>query len=170
MTHIKRNIGWRQEKAKRRLIYLNALLADHDKFLPNERSVVNIMNAISDRWSKYRQRRARINELRALDCGDMRRLAQDTGLSFRELVDLAKAEGDAATLLYRRMGEMGLDARKVDAVVMRDMQRCCSLCENKVLCAHELEDRPKQASWPSYCPNKDTLEALGQIWRPNSPQ
>jgi len=121
---------------------------------------MNIMQAITDRWSKYRQQRARINELNALDCGDMRRLVQDTGLSFAELVDLAKTEGNAAGLLYRRLSEMGLDPKKIDGVVMRDMQRCCSLCDSKALCAHELEDKPKRASWPSYCPNKETLEAL----------
>jgi Family of unknown function (DUF6455) len=124
---------------------------------------MNIMSALSDRWSKYLQRRARINELRALDCGDMRQLMQDTGLTFWELVRLAKTEGDAADLLYRRMSDMGLDPKKIDAVIMRDMQRCCSLCDNKELCAHEIEDKPKQASWPSYCPNKDTLESLSQL-------
>ena len=124
---------------------------------------MNIMSALSDRWSKYRQRRARINELRALDCGDMRQLMQDTGLTFWELVRLAKTEGDAADLLYRRMSDMGLDPKKIGAVIMRDMQRCCSLCDNKELCAHEIEDKPKQASWPSYCPNKDTLESLSQL-------
>jgi uncharacterized protein YjiS (DUF1127 family) len=135
-----------------------------------ERCAMNIVEAITERWSKYRQRRARINELRDLDCGDMRRLVQDTGLSFAELVDLAKTEGDAAKLLYRRMSEMMLDPKKIDGVVMRDMQRCCSLCASKELCAHELEDQPKRASWPSYCPNKETLEALGRIWRPDSTQ
>ena len=124
---------------------------------------MNIMKSVSEHWSSYRRRRARINELRALDCADMRRLVQDTGLSFAELVALAKTEGDAAALLYRRMKEIGLDAEKIDAVIMRDMQRCCSLCDNKQLCAHEIEDKPKAAAWPSYCPNKETLEALSQM-------
>ncbi|HKY08569.1 MAG TPA: DUF6455 family protein [Candidatus Binatia bacterium] len=142
-------------------------MADFAKF---KRCAMNIMQAVAERWSKYRQRRARINELRDLDCGDMRRLVQDTGLSFAELVDLAKTEGDAAELFYRQMSEIGLDPKKIDGDIMRDMQRCCSLCDNKALCTHELEDKPKRASWPSYCPNKDTLEALGRIWRPNSVQ
>lgn len=131
---------------------------------------MNIVNVFAERWSKFRRRRARINELRDLDCGDMRRLVQDTGLSFEELVDLARTEGDAAALLYRRMSEMGLDAKKIDATIMRDMQRCCSLCDSKELCQHEIDDKPKAAAWPSYCPNKDTLEALGRMWRPNSTQ
>jgi hypothetical protein len=129
---------------------------------------MNIMQTIADRWSKYWQRRARINELQALDCADMRRLAQDSGLTFAELVDLAKMEGNAAELLYHRMKEMGLYPTTIDRTIMRDMQRCCSLCDKKELCAHELEDKPKRASWPSYCPNKETLEALERIWHPLS--
>ena len=131
---------------------------------------MNIMQTVSEGWSNYRRRRARINELRALDCGDMRQIMQDTGLSFADLVALAKTSGDAAELLYRRMKELGLDPKTIDLAVMRDMQRCCSLCESKALCTHELEDKPKRASWPSYCPNKDTLEALGRIWGPSSEQ
>lgn len=126
---------------------------------------MNIMESIAQRWASYRKRRARINELRALDCGDMRQLMQDTGLSFADLIALAKTSGNAADLLYERMNEMGLDPRRIEGTVMRDMQRCCSLCDSKARCAHELEDKPKQASWPSYCPNKDTLEALSQMQR-----
>src|SRR5437588_468031 len=31
---------------------------------------------------------------------------------------------------------------------------------SKQLCAHELEDKPKDATWPKYCPNEQTIEAL----------
>jgi len=44
--------------------------------------------------------------------------------------------------------------------VLRDLQRCCSNCDLKQLCAHELEDKPKGAVWPKYCPNEQTLVAL----------
>jgi hypothetical protein len=43
---------------------------------------------------------------------------------------------------------------------MRDLQRCCSNCDSKQLCAHELEDKPKVARWPAYCPNQDTIAEL----------
>jgi hypothetical protein len=124
---------------------------------------MNIVKALTEGWSNYRRRHARLSELRALECGDMRRLMQDTGLSFSDLVALAKTDGDAAELLYRRMRTLGLDTKQVDVTIMRDMQRCCSLCGSKELCAHELEDHPKAATWPSYCPNKQTLEALSQM-------
>jgi hypothetical protein len=43
---------------------------------------------------------------------------------------------------------------------MRDLQRCCSMCRDKTLCVHELEDKPRQAMWPKYCPNEYTLACL----------
>jgi hypothetical protein len=48
----------------------------------------------------------------------------------------------------------------VDPSVMRDLQRCCSNCDSKQLCVHELEDKPKGAIWPKYCSNEQTIEAL----------
>lgn len=58
------------------------------------------------------------------------------------------------------MKTIGLDPKAIDGIAMRDLQRCCSECDSKGLCVHELEDRPKEAAWPSYCPNQQTFEAL----------
>jgi hypothetical protein len=32
----------------------------------------------------------------------------------------------------------------VDPALMRDLQRCCSMCDSKQLCVHELEDSQKR--------------------------
>jgi hypothetical protein len=55
------------------------------------------------------------------------------------------------------MAARQLDPTSVDPALMRDLQRCCSSCDSKQLCAHELEDKPKGASWPKYCPNEETI-------------
>jgi hypothetical protein len=77
-----------------------------------------------------------------------------------ELRILANHDKNAADLLYRRMDQLRLDRNHVDIAVLRDLQRCCSNCDLKKLCAHELEDKPKGAIWPKYCPNEQTLVAL----------
>jgi hypothetical protein len=77
------------------------------------------------------------------------------------VLELAKQSGDSAALLYRRLEQAGIDFRSVDSATLRDMQRCCSFCDSKAQCAHELEDHPKVANWPDYCPNRLTIEALG---------
>lgn len=118
-------------------------------------------HSITSAWNRYRKRRAAMAELQSLNGADLERMVQDAGLSFGDLVALAKQSGDSAALLYRRLEQSGIDSRTIDAAILRDMQRCCSFCESKAQCAHELEDKPKVASWPEYCPNKLTIEVLG---------
>jgi uncharacterized protein YjiS (DUF1127 family) len=118
-------------------------------------------HSIAEAWSRYRKRRAAVAELQALGNAELERMVQDAGLTFGDVLELAKQSGDSAALLYRRLERAGVDFRSLDSAVLRDMQRCCSLCESKTQCAHELEDKPKVASWPDYCPNRQTIDALG---------
>jgi hypothetical protein len=106
------------------------------------------------------QGRASINEIDRLGAAEARHLARDLGLSSDELRLLAATDKSSADLLGRRMETLGLEPARVDSMVMRDLQRCCSKCRDKVLCIHELEDRPRQAAWPKYCPNEQTLADL----------
>lgn len=119
-----------------------------------------ILRSLSQAWTRYRKRRAAMAELQALDNVELERIVHDAGLTFGDLVDLAKQSGDSAALLYRRLEEAGIDFKSIDPAVLRDMQRCCSLCDSKTQCAHELEDKPKAAGWPEYCPNRQTIDAL----------
>ena len=120
-----------------------------------------ILNSLTDAWTRYRKRRAAVLELQALGHIELERMVQDAGVTFGELLALAKQNGDSAQLLYRRLEQAGIDFKAVEPAVLRDMQRCCTLCESKTQCAHEMEDHPKAASWPQYCPNRQTIEALG---------
>lgn len=120
-----------------------------------------LFHAIGQAWRRYRQRRMAMAELQALGTAELERMVHDAGLTFGDVLELAKQSGDSASLLYRRLEQAGIDFRAIDSGVLRDMQRCCSFCESKSQCAHELDDKPKAASWPQYCPNKLTIEALG---------
>ena len=105
-------------------------------------------------------RRAAVKELANCDASEVARIAQDLGISAADLRVLASRDKTAADLLYRRLETLRLDPTSVDPALMRDLQRCCSNCISKQLCAHELEDRPKGASWPKYCPNEETIASL----------
>ena len=119
------------------------------------------LSLVGEAWARYRRRRAAIAELQGLGSGELERMVQDAGLTFGDLLALAKQSGDSASLLYRRLEQAGIDFQVMDPAVLRDMQRCCTLCDSKSQCSHELEDKPKAASWPQYCPNRSTIEALG---------
>jgi uncharacterized protein YjiS (DUF1127 family) len=119
-----------------------------------------IIHAISEAWNRYRKRRAALAELQGLGRAELSRMINDAGLTFGDAVELTKQSGASSELLYRRLEAAGIDVEKLDAAVMRDMQRCCTFCDSKSKCAHEFDDKPKAASWPAYCPNQLTIEAL----------
>ena len=105
-------------------------------------------------------RTATTNELAACGAAEVARIAHDLGISAVDLYSLASRDKTAADLLNRRLASLQLDPTSVDPAVMRDLQRCCSNCDNKILCAHELEDKPREATWPKYCPNEQTIAAI----------
>ena len=109
---------------------------------------------------RYWQRLSSAAEFERLDGQEKARIASELGISGDELRILASKDETSADLLVRRMESIGLDPRTTNPAVMRDLQRCCSKCRDKVLCVHELEDKPQEITWPSYCPNEWTLGAL----------
>lgn len=119
-----------------------------------------LLQAIRRNFSRYWQRRAGLDELGTIDAGELNRIAQDSGLSMADLIAVAKRGADSTALLDRRLLDLGIERNRIDAAVLRDLQRCCSACDSKAQCEHELEDQPKNAAWPRYCPNQDTLAVL----------
>jgi hypothetical protein len=121
---------------------------------------VELTQRLIEASKNWFRRRAAGYEIATLDSVELSHIAHELGISAAELRVLAKHDKNAADLLYRRMKQLRIDRNHVDNVVLRDLQRCCSNCDLKQLCAHELEDKPKGASWPQYCPNEQTLTAL----------
>ncbi len=120
----------------------------------------NLIQVFADIWKNWHERRARLIEFDNFDPVEIQRIARDLGTSVPELRILAGSGKNAASLLQRRLKSLNLEPATIEPAVMRDMARCCSKCDSKTLCEHELEDRPKEASWPKYCPNEQTINAL----------
>jgi uncharacterized protein DUF6455 len=120
----------------------------------------NVVQFFADVWKNWHERRVRLIAFDNCDSAEMQRIAQDLGTSVSELRALAGRDKNAADLLRRRLNSLNLAPATIEPAVMRDMQRCCSQCGSKTLCVHELEDQPKEASWPKYCPNEQTIGAL----------
>jgi hypothetical protein len=118
------------------------------------------MKLFCDLWKDWNERRVRLAEFDCADRAEMVRVSADLGTSVEELRSLVGRGTKAADLLARRMHSLNLNPSGVEPAVMRDLQRCCANCSSKTLCAHELEDRPKEARWPKYCPNELTISAL----------
>jgi Family of unknown function (DUF6455) len=127
---------------------------------PRSNVLVELIHPFVEAVKGLWQKRAVFNELAACDVWEVTRIGQDLGISAADLRLLATRDKGAADLLNRRLEMLRLDPTSVDPALMRDLQRCCSNCDNKQLCAHELEDKPKAASWPKYCPNEHTIAAI----------
>jgi hypothetical protein len=109
------------------------------------------------------ERSIALGDLAACGSPELERVARDTGVGVGDLRVLAGKWPDAADLVERRITALGLDAAQIEATqpaVMRDVQRVCSMCDNKRVCEHDLDRRPADAGWTSYCPNVGTLAAL----------
>ena len=119
-----------------------------------------VVQFFADAWQKWRERRARLDEFDQCDAAEMHRIAGELGTSIAELRVLIGRGEHAADLLRRRLHSLAVDPATIEPAVIRDLQRCCAQCGDKTLCVHELEDRPKAASWPKYCPNEQTIGAL----------
>ena len=122
--------------------------------------LIDLINICVEAARAFWQKRAAVNELANCDALEVARIAQDLGISPDDLRVLASRDKTAANLLDRRLEALRLDPTSIDPALMRDLQRCCSSCDSKQLCAHELEDQPKAASWPKYCPNEETIASL----------
>ena len=122
--------------------------------------LVELLRGLVEAVRRLSRRHTSVNEIARLEPRELAGIARDLGISPDELHVLAAQDKSAADLLLRRMATLRFDPTQVDTAVMRDLQRCCSKCRDKVLCKHELEDRPREAMWPKYCPNEQTLAAL----------
>jgi hypothetical protein len=114
-------------------------------------------------WRNWKRHYAATRELDACGDSEVAHLAHDLGVSASELRTLAGRWPDSADLLRRRMDALGVDATQVGRLepeVMRDLQRVCGQCADEKRCEHDLRRDAGDASWRTYCPNVETLDAV----------
>jgi hypothetical protein len=118
---------------------------------------------IAEAWRSWREKRAHIREIAGLDHAEFERIAQDLHLTSEEFRHLAQRDRHSADLLLRRMAVLHLESqaiRKQFPDVMRDLQKCCSLCEQTSVCRRDLDNEELGSNWRAYCPNSGTLLSL----------
>jgi hypothetical protein len=114
-------------------------------------------------WRNWRAARERLDELDACG-GELARIARDVGVAPAELYTIAAKRPGAADQLKRRLKALHLDPtglQRDDPLIMRDLERVCSVCGSKRRCERDLARFPDDAVWRHYCPNAMTLDALG---------
>ncbi|QAU44264.1 DUF6455 family protein [Bradyrhizobium guangzhouense] len=111
-------------------------------------------------WLKHRREMA---EMRQLDRSDFDRIANDLRIAPDDLEELVRHGKHAADELPKMMEQLGIDAEalgRAQPLLLRDMERVCSLCGHKGQCDRDLADGTAAEKYHGYCGNAATLESL----------
>ena len=111
-------------------------------------------------WLKHHRE---MNEMRRLDRGDFDRIASDLRIAPDDLEDLIRHGHHAADELPKMLEQLGINAEalgRAQPLLLRDMERVCSLCDHKGQCDRDLADGTAAENYHGYCGNAATLESL----------
>jgi hypothetical protein len=125
--------------------------------------MISLRSKLADWWRNWRNRCDAVSDLACCGADEIERVARDVGLTSAELRTMAGKWPSAADLLRQRMAHLDLDASEVtqtQPLVMRDLQRSCTVCQSKRKCMRDLSRDPDNPVWQDYCPNAMTLTAL----------
>ncbi|TQF29967.1 hypothetical protein [Bradyrhizobium sp. UNPA324] len=111
-------------------------------------------------WLKHRRE---INEMRQLDRADFDRIANDLRIAPDDLEELVRHGKHSADELPKMLEQLGISAEglgRAQPLLLRDLERVCSLCNHKAQCDRDLADGTAAENYHGYCANAATLESL----------
>ncbi|MBN8990740.1 MAG: hypothetical protein J0H42_21050 [Rhizobiales bacterium] len=113
-------------------------------------------------WLKYRRE---LTEIREMDAVNFDHIASDLRISSADLDALVRRGPHAADELPKMLRALGIDQAdlaRTEPLVLRDMERVCSLCSHKRQCGHELAAGTAAAHYEEYCANAPTINGLSR--------
>jgi hypothetical protein len=128
--------------------------------------VVDLVIETFGDWLKHRRE---LKEMREMDVVNFGQIATDLRISPADLEALVRQGPHAADELPKMLRALGInqaDLARTETLVLRDMERVCSLCGHKRRCGHELATGTAAAHYEEYCANAHTIDGLG---KPASP-
>jgi hypothetical protein len=131
-----------------------------------EHHASHLVTAIAGRLTGLREWWRRRDQLGELDHQELERIARDVHMTAHDLESLAALGPDAADLLHERMRALDISRDDVETVargLMQDLERTCSFCTGKDVCATDLAKRPDDLAWKGYCANATALESVKKI-------
>lgn len=111
-------------------------------------------------WLKHHRE---LSEMRRLDRTDFDRIASDLRIAPDDLEELVRHGRHAADELPKMLNQLGISAERLaqaQPLLLRDMERVCSLCNQKGQCDRDLADGTAAENYHDYCANASTLESL----------
>lgn len=114
-------------------------------------------------WIKHRRE---LSEVRQMNRTDFDLIARDLRVSPDELDRLVAAGAHSADEMPEMLKALGIevtDLARVDPLMVRDMQRVCSLCRDKAHCHGELAGGTAAQHYREFCPNAPAIDALDDL-------
>ena len=124
--------------------------------------VVDLVIETFGDWLKHRRE---LKEMREMDAANFNQIAGDLRISSADLEALVRQGPHAADELPKMLRALGIDQAdlaRTETLVLRDMERVCSLCSHKRRCGHELAAGTAAAHYEEYCANAPTIDGLGK--------
>lgn len=119
-----------------------------------------------DKFAGWIKHRRELSEIRRIDRTDFNQIADDLRISPDELERLVQAGAHSADEMPEMLKALGVevnDIARVEPLLVRDMQRVCSLCRDKERCHGELAHGTAAKHYEEFCPNAPTIDALGDL-------
>jgi hypothetical protein len=123
---------------------------------------VTRMVDIFGEWLKHRRE---LREMRDMDAANFGQIADDLRMSSADLEALIRQGPHAADELPKMLAALGIDQddlARTEPLVLRDMERVCSMCIHKRRCDRDLADGTAAAHYEEYCANSPTIDGLGR--------
>jgi len=121
------------------------------------------VTALIDTFADWLKHRRELNEIRRLDRAEFDRIAADLDISPGDLDELVRRGLHAADELPVLLKALGIDEAKLattEPLVLRDMERVCTLCQHKARCDRDLAAGISVVHYETYCPNAPTIGGL----------
>jgi hypothetical protein len=122
-----------------------------------------VVESVIDMFARWLKHRRDIADSCGCNSDEYARIARDLNLAPGELDELVRRGAHAADELPKMMAALNIDRKavaRVEPLVMRDLERVCSLCEQKRRCDRELVADTAAEHYADFCPNASTLKTL----------
>jgi len=126
---------------------------------------VHLVQYMIDTFGNWLNHWRELSELRQMDTANFDRIASDLRVSPSVLDMLARQGPHAADELPRLLKSLGIDEADLarsQPLVLRDMQRVCTVCASKRQCDRDLAAGSSDVHYEEYCLNAPTIDSLGQ--------
>ncbi len=124
-----------------------------------------VVNLVIDTFGDWLKHRREVREMREMDAASFDQIASDLRISTADLEALVRQGPHSADELPKMLQALGIDQAdlaRTETLVLRDMERVCSLCNHKRRCGHELATGSAAAHYEEFCANAPTIDGLGK--------